>query len=74
MDFDSASARLVMRPIRLVIGWSADDLSETGSETLRKASEGPRRRVVQAKEEWKQGSYRGERVGLCAARQELPVL
>jgi len=36
VDFGSASARLAMRPIRLVIGWSADDISETESKTLRR--------------------------------------
>jgi hypothetical protein len=72
VDFGSASARLAMRFIRLVIGWSTGDSSETARRHFgEEAIEEPRRGVVQG--EGRMG-YSGERVGSCAARQELPVL
>ncbi len=45
-----------------MIAWSADNLDGRVEDKSEKG-----------KEEWQQGSYRGARVGLCAARQELPV-
>lgn len=71
VDFGSASARLAMRFIRLVIGRCAGDIarpSEDTSEKRQLRSHGGA--LFRAKEEW----VTRERVRLCAVRQELPVL